>query len=350
MTLLKINHDERAWLLPAGLILAGLLIAGSAPWLFSHERWVMDDPDRREHVFTLVSHQERLYRGSQDGVLRVRDGTQWREIGRSPEQTPIMFLFPARELAVLNRGLWKWADNSPIIPPDPVRVSHAAQMEQALALGTERGVLTWDGSAFHDLGLDAQVYRLHVERHDAGETLHAGTIATGMWHQVANDAWQPNNEGLPEPVNILSLLEADNGVLLAGTDQGLYWQAAPGERWRRMDAGLGQRRILALAIDDAGWLWAGSDDGARRVRLVQREQALESQGRWEKLRNPPRGLDRPVSWVVPLMDEVWISAGAVYRLDRVSGRYLYQQLAVGLLLIALALYLLRKQTTGSDHG
>lgn len=350
MSVLDNDPALRRWLLPAALTLAGLLIVASTPWLFSHERWVMDDPDRREHVFTLVAHDGRLYRGSQNGTLRVLEDGNWRQLAGSPGRGAIMYLLPERELAILNNGLWEWATKERIPAPGGLRVSHAALADERLYLGTGNGVFAWDGEVFHHMDLDAQVYRLHV-RHirDAG-TLHAGTIAAGIWyvHPAGGKAiWQSDNEGLPSPLNVLSLLEVDNGILLAGTDQGLYWQAAPGDRWRRVDAGLGERRVLSLALDDEDWLWAGSDDGAYRVRLVQRERSVETQGRWEKLRNPPGGLDRPVSWVVPVDDTVWISAGAVYRLDRVAGPHVYQQLAVGLLLIALALYLVRRRTTGN---
>ncbi len=350
MTILEKNKKIPPWLMPAALTLAGALVIATSPWLFSQERWVMDDPHRREHVFTLIADGDHLVRGAQNGTLRIRDRDGWHRLGQSPGQAAIMLLLPERELAVLNRGLWHWGTPAPVAAPDGVRISHAAPKGEQLVLGTAKGVLLWDGHEFHDLGLDAQVYRVHVVQTGAGKGIHAGAIATGMWHRPEGGDWRPNNPGLPQPVNALSLLQVDNGVLLAGTDQGLFWQSAPGEQWRRVDAGLGQRRVLALALDTDGWLWAGSDDGAYRVRLVQRAQAVETQGRWEKLRNPPGGLDRPVSWVVPLGDETWISAGSVYRLDHRAGPHLYQQFAVGLLLIALALYLLRRNMMGRDNG
>ncbi len=348
---MKTAVTPRIWLPSALLGMLGVLVLATTPWLFSHERWVMDDPDRREHVFTLVEGQEELYRGSQNGTLWRLEGREWHRVGHT-DRGAIMGLLPERRLAVLNGGLWDWGTDTWLAAPEGTRVSHAVTADGRLLLATGNGVLAWDGESFRNLGLDAQVYRLHASETSAGQAVHAGTIGDGVWRFEAErpaDGWQPVNQGMPRPVNILSLLEADNGALLAGTDQGLFWRAE-GRPWRRLGGGLGQRRVLALALDADDRLWAGSDDGAYRVRLVQREQALETQGRWEKLRNPPGGLDRPVSWVVPYADTVWISAGATYRLDRVAGPHIYQQMAAGLLLIALALYLLRRRMMGRKHG
>lgn len=348
---MKTAVSRRMWLPSALLGMLGVVVLATTPWVFSHERWVMDDPDRSEHVFTLAKGQDGLYRGSQNGALWRLEGQEWHRVHRT-DRGAIMTLLPDRRLAVLNGGLWDWGTDTWLAAPAGTRVSHAVPAGHYLLLATGNGVLAWDGDGFRNLGLDAQVYRLHAGDTATGLAIHAGTIGDGIWRLEMDrpaDGWQPVSQGLPRPVNILSLLEADNGALLAGTDQGLFWRA-DGRPWRRVEAGLGQRRVLALALDAEGMLWAGSDDGAYRIRLVQRERALETQGRWEKLRNPPEGLDRPVSWVVPYADTIWISAGATYRLDRVAGPHIYQQMAVGLLLIALALYLLRRRMTGREHG
>ncbi len=334
------------------MLIAGLLIAGSAPWLYGGERWVLDDPERPDHVTALAAdHEQRLYRGAQGGGLRQWSAGEWRDVGNSPDGLTILALLPERQLAATSRALWNWTDQAMLELPEQTRVSHLLPHGEGLLVGTGTGVLYHADGDWEDGGLDAQVYRIILQQRDTGPALHAGSIAEGVWTlpagQLGADArWQANSRGLPDPVNVLSLLTAGNDALIAGTDQGVYWQPRDGGSWRRMEAGLGQPRVLALARTLTGshtTLWAGSDDGVYRVRLVERERALETQGRWERLDNPPEGLDQSVSWIVPLDDRIWIAAGSVYRLDAPRDDRWMLQLAAGLFLAAGGLYRLRKR-------
>ncbi|MCC5812778.1 MAG: hypothetical protein JJU06_20650 [Ectothiorhodospiraceae bacterium] len=331
---------------------AGLLLALSAPWLYGGERWVLDDPDRPGHITALAAgNGQTLYAGNQSGNLLQRRDGRWTTAGTSPGEQAILGLFPEHGLAMTTQGVWDWREGRMLSPPGSPRVSHVLPVEGGLLVGTGNGILLRAEGEWRDGALQAQVYRLQMQSRTDVETLHVGTIADGVWSLPVGDVgqdgaeWRQNNQGLPKPVNVLSLLTAGNDALLAGTDQGLFWQASDSERWRRVDAGLGTRRILALGrshVDDTTILWAGSDDGVYQVRLVERERTLETQGRWEEVNNPPGGLDQSVSWVVPLEENVWIAAGSLYRLGSPRDDRWMLQLGAGLFLAAVGLYRLRK--------
>jgi photosystem II stability/assembly factor-like uncharacterized protein len=77
-------------------------------------------------------------------------------------------------------------------------------------------------------------------------------------HPEAN--WAPAAIGLPQTA-VRALIGTDQGVLLAGTGQGVFRSANQGATWQPVNVGLAQKDIHALSVDREGHLLAGTDDG-----------------------------------------------------------------------------------------
>ena len=336
-------------LLPPFLIAAGVVLMLATLMLPGQARWVHDDPARYKHVTTLVATgDDVLLAGTQSGRLwRWDPDGQWRDMGGTPGELPITMLGHDTDILIgTPDGLYR-PDGESILPTG--RISHLHQHDAVLAIATGSSVVLRVDDTQRDWELagpldGAPVYRVQVQVLDEGVAWHAGTIGQGVWTlEPGEDSWQPNSDGLPDPVNILSMRAAGNNTLLAGTDQGLFWQAIPGQRWQRIDDGLGERRVLDLHREERDGrldLFAASDDGLYNITLVERERSVETQGRWSAVAPRSAELDRSVGFVVSADDTLWISAGSVYRLARERGALWFVGLAVGLLLTLLGFRLM----------
>ncbi|WP_200386770.1 ABC transporter substrate-binding protein [Thiocapsa imhoffii] len=211
------------------------------------------------------------------------------------------------------------------IPGDP-RVSDLLVWGDALLAATGAGLWVAVGDTWSQPLADRNLYRLIAQPGPDETILHAGTIGDGVYSAPARtltQSWQPNSLALPHGVKILSFAVTAFGPVLAGTDQGLFWQSAPGTSWRVLDPQLHGRRILALFCepivmnDGQQRLWIGGDAGLVSVDLLMRDGRLLAAGvprvyppLWEPLR-------AGVSWIQPSPDGLVISAGALYRLQSV---------------------------------
>ena len=325
-------------------LIAGLLLVVVPPWLPGGERLTLHDPPREGHVMALAATADGILAGTQQGELwRYRDGA-WalREEDRYRRPVTVLRGDPAEIPAGTAAGLWPEPDEP--IPGSP-RISDVLGVGDVLVIATGDGVLRNEGGSWHRDGPAVQAYRLARQDRDGRTLIHVGTIDDGVWSRDLRqpDGLAQNNAGLPSPVNVLSLTTTAGGILLAGTDGGLYWQLQPGTDWRRIDAGLGGRRILSLFAapeqDGIQRLWIGSDDGLRALDLVERTGSLESRGRARHFETLGEGPRSGVSWILLDQGKVVISAGAVYRLERVRFLYWHWFTAVGAALLVAGLWL-----------
>jgi ligand-binding sensor domain-containing protein len=97
---------------------------------------------------------------------------------------------------------------------------------------------------------------------DYNDLLSRWDYADSTWHVI----WGPNYDFRP-----LCLAFGDDGKLWVGTYgkpnyNGVYRQALDGkwDNWTTMNSGLPSNKVNALAIDNGGWVWAGTDNGLAR--------------------------------------------------------------------------------------
>ena len=90
-------------------------------------------------------------------------------------------------------------------------------------------------------------------------------IGGGVFRSTDNgDTWAQVNSGLPTRTAIFSLIIDSNDVLLAGDRAGLARSTDNGETWVPLNNGL-QKFVQALAINDQGHIFAGTQSGAFNV-------------------------------------------------------------------------------------
>lgn len=349
-------------LLPS-LFTLGVLLALAATMLPTESRWSHADQARHEHVTSLGRNGEGLlHAGTQSGRLwRLQGESGWQDLSGTPGGVAITVLTMGHSglLVGTTDGLYRW-DGGWDRLLGAGRISdvrtHAAEEEGGLVVASGNRVLEQRNGGWEDTGIaeaigDTMVYRAMIQATDTGPALHAGTVGRGVWTRLAGEnRWQDNSEGLPADAKVFTLVLAGNGLLLAGTGQGLYWQTAPLQPWRSIDSGLGSKRVLDLAGHDhpnGRLLLAASDDGVYSINLVERQQSLETQGRWQRIPAESAGLDRPVSWIVPDQETVWISAGSIYRLTPSRSGLRYTGLAAGTILVCASLYMI---VTGRRRG
>ena len=354
LTVTDADNNLRTALLPglgAGLMLGALLLILIAALLPHRPAWMPEDPALEAHATALtVDAEGRLIMGTRDGQLWRHDGT-WQALDPIPGERA------ATRLAVVDGQLL-------IAAPDGLfdRTGRVGEIEGRIVdvrtfdddrtlLGGAPGVLARDGQDnWQDTGLrqrlgdETQIYRIWQTRNG---DLHAGTIGDGVWSLAADATdWSSNNRELPEDSKVFALAEADNGVLLAGTDQGLFWQAAGSDHWRAMDGGdAADRRILDLLIDPAAdgdhpVLLAASDDGVLRVELVLRDDWVETRGRWQMLDTGPHGLDGSVSHLAISKHGLWAAAGTVYHYQPVAPAIRLPMVMLAGILLGLGVFLL----------
>jgi hypothetical protein len=232
-------------------------------------------------------------------------------------------------------------------PPGHPRVSDLLETESGLLVATGDGLWIHSGDRWHHPVSEVSLYRLVEQRREGRVDLHAATIGEGIYSASSADIlspWMPNSRGLPAGVKVLCFAVTEGGILLAGTDQGLYRQVAPQESWEAFGEIPRGRRVLALyraPVDDKGVqrLWIGGDAGLSALDLMETERGVSAVGpvrSFDALWEPPQV---GVSWILPLEEGVMISAGAVYVLEGVRYPGWYRFLLAGILLLLVGAWL-----------
>jgi len=336
------NHER----IPAlALVVAGLALIIAGPLLPGGERTLINDPPRTGHVTDLARADDgSILVGTQHGELwRLADGT-WDRIGIDLDEQPVTAL--SADLAGDPRegpiGTSGGLINGPAgLPPVSEPVTDEAATAAGLVVATGDGLLVQGDEAWRRQLAGVHVYRLEPQRIGGSDYLHAGTIDKGVFTAaVANlGDWRPNTDGLPEHGNVFSFVITDGGRLIAGTSTGLFWQAAPGERWQPLKVGLERSRMLSLylepPVDGQQRLWIGGDQRLFRVGLQEDAAGVEALSYADSLAGPDDGLRYGVSWIAPFTDGVMFSSGSVYQFGGfgLAGWYWVSLLGVALLLL-----------------
>jgi hypothetical protein len=302
----------------------GLLLLIAGPLLPGGERMTRNDPPRTGHVTDLARADDgSVLAGTQDGELwRLADGAWTRvrvDLGGHPVTALAADLSgdPARGPIGTGGGLV----NAPAgLPALNERIGDERATAKGLVVATGNGLRVEIEGAWRKALEGLHTYRLEPQSHGGTDYLHAGTIDRGVFSAAVVDLldWQPNGQGLPDQTDVFSFGVTAGGRLLAGTDRGLYWQAAPMQPWQPLKIGLEQSRMLSLHLDDADEqgrqrLWIGSDDGLYRVGLTEDVDGVAADAYATLLEAPPDHVRFGISWIVPFDDGIMFSAGSVYR-------------------------------------
>ncbi|SDW24299.1 ABC transporter substrate-binding protein [Thiocapsa roseopersicina] len=227
-------------------------------------------------------------------------------------------------------------------PPGNPRVSDVLETTAGLLAATPEGLWVHAEDTWHRPISGVQLYRLAEQRRDGRIHLHAGTIGEGVYSasiETLLSPWTANNRGLPDGVKALCFAVTESGMLLVGTDRGLYRQTVPGEIWEALAQFPRERRVLALyraSPDVRGLqrLWIGTDDGLSALDLAETREGFSVAGplrSFDALWEPP---ETGVSWILPVVgDGLMVSVGAVYRLSSVRHPGWYRFVLAGILLL-----------------
>ncbi|MCK8516826.1 hypothetical protein M0534_10905 [Methylonatrum kenyense] len=322
------DNDLKAALLPglgAGLMVGAVALIVITALLPHRPAWMPDDPALEEHAAALlVTADDRLLMGTQSGRIWLHDDG-WQPYGNVPGDRAVtrLGLHEDRLLIAAPDGLF---DLNGRVDAVDGRISDIRAFDTSLLAGGALGVLQFTEDGWQDTGLQEQLAEPQVYRvwQDQAGHQHAGTIGEGIWSRTGADAsWRANRDGLSDPVNVFAFAETANGILLAGTDQGVYWQAETGAAWRALHGSADRdTRYLDLLIDDrepdTPMLLGATDDGVVQVRLIPRDNWLETRGGLERLAVGPPGLDGSVSHLAIKNDDLWAAAGSVYRFQPVA--------------------------------
>ena len=336
---------QRRKTLALAATLLGVILAVAGPLWPGGVHLVPNDPPRSGHVTELLATPDgAVLAGTQTGeIWRLRDGV-WARLGYHLDDQPVTALLgePGRAPVGTAAGLYF---GPPGAAPLRERVSSLLATDRELLAGTANGVRRLAEGVWRPLEPQANVYCLHHQPRRDGDWLHAGTIGAGVLSAPlaeVGSAWRPNSEGLPDGAKVFVLVTAQGGELLAGTDQGLFWQARPGAVWQPLHPALAGHRILALHLDAPGApggterLWIGGDDGLWWVEIAWRGEALISLSDPRPADSaeyrPPFGISRIVSDGQRLL----VAAGAVhvYGPTQLTGWYWISLAGVLLILIA----------------
>ncbi len=259
------------------LTFLGLLLAVVAPFLPGGTHLVPNDPLGAGHVTSLIATADGdVLAGRETGeVWRFRDG-QWTQEHLALGGHPVLAMLgePGRTPLGTAAGL----AFAPLgAPPLEGRISSLLQTDRGLLAGTANGVRLFAEGAWRAPGPAANIYSLTSQRRGDGRWLHAGTVGSGVLTALAADPgapWQPNSQGLPDGVKVFSFATTPGGLLLAGTDRGLFWQARPGQPWRSLHPALDGQRVLSLllargASNEGDRLWIGGEEGLYSLGLVE---------------------------------------------------------------------------------
>jgi hypothetical protein len=338
----------------------GAILALAGPFLPGGVHLVASGPPGAGHVTELIGAAGGdVLAGTENGqVWRFRD-RQWTREHLDLGDHPVMALLdaPGRTPVATAAGLFYPPAGA---PPLDERVSSLLQIDQGLLAGTARGVRLLAEGRWAKPGPNASIYCLFSQRRGNQLWLHAGTIGAGVLTAPAADSgllWQPNNQGLPETLNVFGFATTAGGRLLAGTDKALFWQQHPSQPWQSLFPGLDGKRVLSLHLaagNEPGGtsrLWIGGDNGLYSLAIVERGDSLTVEGRLQPAdrseNQPPLG----VSGIVPSEDRLMVSAGSVYEYGptRLFGWHWISLAGVALILIAGWLSA-RPEATSADEA
>ncbi len=317
------------------LIVLGVLLPGG-------ERLIRENLPLETHVTVLAPGADgAILAATQAGEIWRFDGTGWKQEDAGLEGRLVLALRgePSRHPIGTATGL---LSVSGLAPPGNPRVSDVLETEAGLLAATPEGLWVHGGDTWHRPLADVQLYRLAEQRREGRVHFHAGTIGEGVYSaslQTLLAPWTSNSRGLPDGVKALCFAVTEGGMLLVGTDRGLYRQAAPGETWEVLTPFPRERRVLALyrAPPDARGLqrlWIGTDGGLSALALAETRDGLSVAGplrSFDALWEPP---ETGVSWILPVAEDgLMVSAGAVYRLSAVRYPGWYRFVLAGILLL-----------------
>lgn len=333
-----------------GIAVLGLVLLIAGPLIPGGERLVRNAPVGIGHVTDLARADDgSILAGTQDGELWRLADNQW---------APVDVELGGHPVTALSADLAGDASHGPIgtggglvntpagMPPLEVRVADEILAGDRLLVATGDGLYVQGDETWRRALEGTYVYRLETQQTDSRAWIHAGTIDAGVHTAEATDplSWQPNREGLPPQANVFSFVITESGVLIAGTDTGLFWQPAPMQPWKPMEVGLENSRMLSLSLEpaegDRARLWIGSDDGLWRVAIDTTTDGPEAEAYAELVQAPPEHVRYGVSWIVPYGDGVMLSAGSIYQFGPMGLPGWYWISLGGLVLLLLGGWLL----------
>lgn len=334
-----------------GIAVLGLILLIAGPLIPGGERLVRNAPAGSGHVTDLARADDgSILAGTQDGELWRLADKQWERVDVDLGGQPVTALSAdlAGDASQGPIGTGGGLVNAPSgMPPLDVRVADEILTGNRLVVATGDGLYVQGDGAWQRALEGTYIYRLELQPHGGREWVHAGTIDAGVFTADATDplSWQPNRTGLPEQINVFSFVITDAGHLIAGTDNGLFWQTAPLEPWRQLEVGLENSRMLSLYLEPAAEaqperLWIGSDDGLWRVEIDESVEGPEALAYAELIQAPPDHVRYAVSWIVPYGDGVMLSAGSVYQFGPMGLAGWYWISLGGLILLLLGGWLL----------
>ncbi|NEV63707.1 ABC transporter substrate-binding protein [Thiorhodococcus minor] len=326
------------------LTLVGIVLAIAGPFLPGGIHLKPKDPPGSGHVTLLKAVDGGVLAGTQAGEIWRLGGGIWTQERIYLGESPVMAILgePGRTPIGTASGLY----NAPVGAPElKGRVSSLLQTREGLLAGTPDGLRLLANGRWQAPGPAANIYSLLKQRGGSGEWIHAGTVGDGVLSSPAespDQPWQPNSQGLPEGANVFSLATTPSSLLLAGTDQGLYWQPKAGDPWQPLHPGLDGKRILSMYLaagDGTGGtdrLWIGGDHGLEWIDIAEQSGTLAPAGEPTMADSaeyqPPVG----ISWILSNDGHLMLSAGSVYEYGptQLAGWYWVSILGVVLILLA----------------
>ncbi|WP_296806915.1 ABC transporter substrate-binding protein [Thiocapsa sp.] len=318
------------------LIALGFLLPGG-------ERLIRENLPLETHVTVLAPGDDgTILAATQAGEIWRFDGAGWEQEDAGLEGRLVLAMRgePSRRAVGTATGLLSTTGLAP--PPGNPRVSDVLETEAGLLAATPQGLWVHADDTWHRPLSGVPLYRLAEQGREGRVHLHAATIGEGVYSasiETLLSPWAANSRGLPDGVKALCFAVTEGGMLLLGTDRGLYRQSVPGETWEALAQFPRERRVLALYLappEGRGLqrLWIGTDDGLSALDLAETREGLS-------VASPLRSFDAlweapetGVSWILPVAgDGLMVSAGAVYRLSAVRYPGWYRFVLAGILLL-----------------
>jgi len=188
---------------------------------------------------------------------------------------------PGRGLARFDRrgGPWWVYGRRSGLRPDASISAIGPVGDNSLWIGTSRGLLLYDGTEFAqvsprlpgltDHAIDALLVLPDGRIWIASRSDH---VSPGIW-ELRNGNWRrvSTPHGLTDNATVTAMMSASNGDIWIGatdpnSDDAPGLLRLSGTRWSRYTDGDGlpSRRVLSIAEDAEGTIWAGTDDGIGR--------------------------------------------------------------------------------------